>query len=85
MCNLYKGGVFMANNPHSKAVSKYNEKTYKTFSVNPKIPEYERLEFLSARCGVGKSNILISMLNQLSDAQIEELVKKENHSDEDSE
>ena len=75
----------MANNPHSKAVSKYNEKTYKTFSVNPKIPEYERLEFLSARCGVGKSNILISMLNQLSDAQIEELVKKENHSAEETE
>ena len=68
----------MAKNPHSKAVAKYNEKTYKTFSINPKIDEYKRLEFLSASCGVGKSNILISLLNQLSDEQIAELVKKDN-------
>lgn len=68
----------MAKNPHSKAVAKYNEKTYKTFSVNPKFDEYERLELLSASCKVGKSNILISLLNQLSDEQIAELVKREN-------
>lgn len=81
----------MAKNPHSKAVAKYNKSKYKTFSVNPKFDEYERLKYLSANCGVGKSNILISLLNQLSDEQIAELVKKDNtppnkdHSDEDSE
>ena len=69
----------MAKNPHSKAVAKYNKSKYKTFSVNPKFDEYERLKYLSASCGVGKSNILISLLNQLSDEQIAELVKKENN------
>lgn len=62
---------------HSAAVARYNAKNYKTFSVNMKPNEYEKLMQISARCGAGKSRILIELLNNISEDEIVKLIEKD--------
>lgn len=65
-------------NAHSKAVAKYNKENYKTFSVNMKQEEYDRLCFVSGSCGVGKSRFLIDIFNNLNDEDIAKLISQYN-------
>ena len=65
---------------HSAAVARYNAKNYKTFSVNMRLNEYEKLMQVSARCGTGKSRILIELLNNISEDEIVNLIEKDKES-----
>ena len=38
-----KGSVYMRTEAQKRADKKYKEKTYKTFTVNAKISEYEKI------------------------------------------
>ena len=64
-------------NPHSAAVARYNAKNYNTFSVNLKHEEYEKLMLIAARCGAGKSRILIELLNRLPEDEIIKLLEQD--------
>ena len=63
---------------HSRAVAKYNKENYKTFSVNMRQDEYEKLCLISGSCGIGKSRLLIDMVNRLNDDDIAKLISEYN-------
>ena len=66
-------------NAHARASAKYNKANYKTFSVNMKKEEYEKLCLLAGDCRIGKSRILIDLFNKLSDEEIEKLKTQYNN------
>ena len=50
----------MANkNAHSKAVATYNAKTYHSFTVNPKISEYEIIKDFASKTGMSLSKFMV--------------------------
>ena len=64
------------NVAHSRAVAKYNKENYKTFSVNMRQDEYDKLCLISGSCGIGKSRLLIDMVNRLNDDDIANLISE---------
>ena len=63
---------------HARAVAKYNKENYKTFSVNMKQDEYDKLCLISGSCGIGKSRFLIDMVNRLDEDDIAKLISEYN-------
>ena len=43
-----------------RANNKYNAKTYKTFTVNAKIPDYELISDFCSKHGISKAHLLIN-------------------------
>ena len=42
-----------------KANAKYNAKTYKSFTVNMRIPEYETVDDYCRRAGISKNQLIL--------------------------
>ena len=61
---------------HAIAVAKYNAKNYKTFSVNMKHDDYQKLIVLSGLCKTSKSGLIIKLIQNLSDNEIIEVVNR---------
>ncbi len=45
---------------HTRASAKYNAKTYKTFTVNAKIAEYEQITAVASSIGMSKAGFLLA-------------------------
>lgn len=69
-----------SSDSHIKAVAKYNAKNYKTFSVNMKPEDYEKLLLVSENAGTGKSRLLIECFKYINEnnIDIEEWIKEKN-------
>ena len=52
-------GEFMATEAQKRAHKKYCDKTYKAFTVNAKIAEYEKISEYCEKNGVSKAQLLL--------------------------
>lgn len=55
---------------HTRASAKYNAKTYKTFTVNAKIADYEQITAVSSAAGMSKAGFLIAAAKYCIDNNI---------------
>ncbi len=56
---------------HTRASAKYNAKTYKTFTVNARIADYEQITTVSNSCGMSKAGFLIAAAKYCIDNNID--------------
>ena len=54
-----KGSVYMRTEAQKRANKKYKDKTYKTFTVNAKIAEYEKIELFCNTNNISKAQLLL--------------------------
>ena len=54
-----KGSVYMRTEAQKRADKKYKDKTYKTFTVNAKIAEYEKIELFCNTNNISKAQLLL--------------------------
>ena len=58
--NMHKGDDIMAmSKAHIKATARYNKDNYKTFTVNAKIAEYEKIVTYCNNKGISKAQLLL--------------------------
>ena len=61
LCNTHKGCDLMAmSKAHIKASSRYNQKNYRSFTVNAKISEYDKIEKYCNDNNISKNKFLLS-------------------------
>lgn len=56
---------------HIKASKKYNAKTYKAFTVNAKIAEYEKIAEYCNKMGISKAQLLLKSAEYVIDNNID--------------
>ena len=56
---MHKGSVYMRTEAQKRADKKYHEKTYKTFTVNAKKAEYEKIELYCNTNNMSKAGLLL--------------------------
>ena len=56
---------------HAKASAKYNAKTYKTFTVNAKFAEYDKISEYCEKTGISKAKLLLKAANYCIDNNID--------------
>ena len=54
-----KGSVYMRTEAQKRADKKYKNKTYKTFTVNAKIADYEKIEKYCNANNMSKAQLLL--------------------------
>ena len=54
-----KGSVYMRTEAQKRADKKYKDKTYKTFTVNAKIADYEKIELFCNTNNISKAQLLL--------------------------
>lgn len=54
-----KGDEMSLSESRRKANAKYNAKTYKSFTVNMRIPEYEALDEYCRNVGISKNQLVL--------------------------
>ena len=67
---MHKGSVILRTEAQKRADKKYKEKTYKTFSVNAKIAEYEKIEKYCNDNNISKNKFLLSAAAYIIDNNI---------------
>ncbi len=56
---------------HTRASKKYNAKTYKTFTVNAKIAEYEKITEYCEKNDISKAQLIIKSVMYIIDNNID--------------
>ena len=56
---------------HIKATAKYNKENYKTFTVNAKIADYEKIELFCNANNISKAQLLLRSAMYIIDNDIE--------------
>ena len=56
---MHKGSVILRTEAQKRADKKYHEKTYKTFTVNAKKAEYEKIEKYCNDNNISKAQLLL--------------------------
>lgn len=51
--------IFLRSDAQKRAEKKYKEKTYKTFSVNARTSDYEKIDAFCAENNISKSQLLL--------------------------
>ena len=67
---MHKGSVILRTEAQKRADKKYHEKTYKTFTVNAKIAEYEKIEKYCNDNNISKNKFLLSAAAYIIDNNI---------------
>ena len=67
---MHKGSVYMRTDAQKRADKKYHEKTYKTFTVNAKIAEYEKIEKYCQDKSISKAQLLLKAAMYIIDNNI---------------
>ena len=67
---MHKGSVYMRTDAQKRADKKYHEKTYKTFSVNAKIADYEKIEKYCNDNNISKAQLLLKAAMYIIDNNI---------------
>ena len=69
--NIYKGCDRVAmSKAHIKASSRYNQKNYRSFTINAKISEYEKIEKYCNDNNISKNKLLLSAAAYVIDHNI---------------
>ena len=67
---MHKASVILRTEAQKRADKKYKEKTYKTFSVNAKISEYEKIEKYCQDKSISKAQLLLKAAMYIIDNNI---------------
>ena len=67
---MHKRSVYMRTEAQKRADKKYKEKTYKTFTVNAKISEYEKIEKYCNDNNISKAQLLLKAAMYIIDNNI---------------
>ena len=67
---MHKGSVILRTEAQKRADKKYKEKTYKTFTVNAKIAEYEKIEKYCQEKSISKAQLLLKAAMYIIDNNI---------------
>ena len=71
LCDIYKGCDRVAmSKAHIEASSRYNQKNYRSFTVNAKISEYEKIEKYCNDNNISKNKLLLSAAAYVIDHNI---------------
>ena len=65
-----KGSVYMRTEAQKRADKKYKDKTYKTFTVNTKIADYEKIEKYCNTNNMSKAGLLLKAAMYCIDNEI---------------
>lgn len=69
--NIYKGCDRVAmSKAHIEASSRYNQKNYRSFTVNAKISEYNKIEKYCIANGISKAQLLLKSAAYVIDNNI---------------
>ena len=67
---MHKGSVILRTEAQKRADKKYKEKTYKTFTVNAKIADYEKIEKYCNDKSISKAQLLLKAAMYIIDNNI---------------